>query len=306
MVSIRLSWPTTVTIQWEMQSRSHLIACHGRTEEPIEYRNAAELFRLVQIRLSRISLRRLATGETAMNSNRIRNRTGPQVDRTDRDPQLSKATRYATVLLIPGPDGFHPGDKALREEPSITQESIPHITLLNDGTVIMMYQLRGDLERAKELLDASPVAISCGVAGTDRGLVYVHSGAVDPGKSLLLVPHQYKIILDTPLEYTSDGDLRVTLIGDAKPLQRALAELADSFEVRLEETGEYQPGLRDFTSLLTDRQCQILRVAVEQGYYEVPRQATIRDIADVVRLSQATVGEHLQKVEATVLSRIVR
>ena len=241
-----------------------------------------------------------------MESNHTGIKAEQRVDKTDRNPPLSKATRYATALLIPGPDGFHPGDKALREEPTITQESIPHITLLNDGTVIMMYQLRGDLERAKELLDASPVAISCGVAGTDRGLVYVHSGAVDPGKSLLLVSHQYKVILNTPLEYTSEGNLRVTLIGESEPLQRALAVLADSFEVQLEKTGEYRPGLRDLGWLLTDRQRQILQVAVEQGYYEVPRQATIQDIANETELSVATVGEHLQKVEGKVLSQIAR
>ncbi|MFH5800903.1 helix-turn-helix domain-containing protein [Haladaptatus sp. CMAA 1911] len=178
------------------------------------------------------------------------------------------------------------------------------MTLLNDGTVVMMYQLRGDLERAKELLDASPVAINCGIAGKNRGLVYVHSDAVNPGKSLLLVPHEYKVILDTPLEYTTEGNLRVTLIGESRPLKRALAVLSNSFDVRLEETGEYHPGTTDLISLLTDRQREILRIAIELGYYETPRQASLRDIANEVELSVATVGEHLQKVEAKILRRV--
>ena len=57
--------------------------------------------------------------------------------------------------------------------------------------------------------------------------------------------------------------------------------------------------------MLTDRQHEILTIAVEQGHYEVPRRATINDIADEMGLSQATVGEHLQKIEARILSRAV-
>ncbi|WP_368411824.1 helix-turn-helix domain-containing protein [Haladaptatus halobius] len=82
------------------------------------------------------------------------------------------------------------------------------------------------------------------------------------------------------------------------------SKAAEFVDIEIERVSEY--GSEDrLSSALTERQREILKVAVEQGYYEVPRQATIRDIADAMELSQATVGEYLQKIEARVLSASV-
>ncbi|MFB9806579.1 helix-turn-helix domain-containing protein [Haladaptatus pallidirubidus] len=58
-------------------------------------------------------------------------------------------------------------------------------------------------------------------------------------------------------------------------------------------------------ALLTDRQREVMDVALDLGYYDVPRQATHRDIADRMGLSVGTVGEHLQKIESRVFKGIV-
>lgn len=44
---------------------------------------------------------------------------------------------------------------------------------------------------------------------------------------------------------------------------------------------------------------------MNNGYYEVPRRTTYEEIAEEVELSQSTVGDHLQKIEAEILPRIV-
>jgi len=47
-----------------------------------------------------------------------------------------------------------------------------------------------------------------------------------------------------------------------------------------------------------------LDVALDCGYYEVPRQATHRDIAEQLGVSPPTVSEHLQKIEARMFGTI--
>lgn len=46
---------------------------------------------------------------------------------------------------------------------------------------------------------------------------------------------------------------------------------------------------------LTDRQLEVLTLAVEQGYFSIPRQATLDDLATALELQKSTVGEHLRR-----------
>jgi predicted DNA binding protein len=84
-----------------------------------------------------------------------------------------------------------------------------------------------------------------------------------------------------------------------------MQELSESVEFRLLLTGEYAPGGEGFFQQLTPRQQETLRTAVEVGYYDEPRRVTYRDIADRLQISAGTVGEHLRKIEAKILTDVV-
>ncbi|PSP96623.1 hypothetical protein BRC84_01505 [Halobacteriales archaeon QS_1_68_44] len=71
--------------------------------------------------------------------------------------------------------------------------------------------------------------------------------------------------------------------------------------VELVEIGEYDPAARGPEALLTDRQLEVLDAAIGVGYYEEPREGTQADVAERVDIAPATVGEHLRRVEGTVL-----
>jgi DNA-binding CsgD family transcriptional regulator len=219
--------------------------------------------------------------------------------------QRGEIVRYATVVLRPGDDGFSPGYRVLAEEPSVTRECIHHINKLDDGTIVTLYQLRGNLDQARRALEGVSNVLTCDIAGSERGLAYFHVVAIDPAKSLLSIVQEFEIVLDTPLTFTADGDPRVTLIGEPKTVRRTLTAISKIVSVRLERTGEYHPDARHLGSLLTERQHQILTIAAENGYYEIPRGTTIREIADEIGLGQSTVGEHLQKIETKILSRTI-
>jgi hypothetical protein len=61
----------------------------------------------------------------------------------------------------------------------------------------------------------------------------------------------------------------------------------------------------DPVRLLTDRQQELLLAAVELGYYEVPRQSTLTEVADHVGIAKSTCSETLQRVERTVVREFV-
>jgi predicted DNA binding protein len=53
---------------------------------------------------------------------------------------------------------------------------------------------------------------------------------------------------------------------------------------------------------VTERQMAALRLALECGYYEQPRQTSLRDLADQTAVARSTFEEHLRKAENKLLT----
>lgn len=68
-----------------------------------------------------------------------------------------------------------------------------------------------------------------------------------------------------------------------------------------------EPSLAQFrtaTNPLTDRQCAAIEAAYAAGYYDSPRSATAREVADGLGISQSTLSEHLRVAERKLLSAV--
>ncbi len=122
---------------------------------------------------------------------------------------------------------------------------------------------------------------------------------------LLGIFRRYEVVVDWPMEYTDRGGLRVTIIGEEGTIREAIEEIPDGIRITLEGLGEYRPEMRQLSSLLTDRQRELLELAIDEGYYEMPRRTTLRDLADRANISAGTVGEHLRKIETKVIMELV-
>jgi predicted DNA binding protein len=97
------------------------------------------------------------------------------------------------------------------------------------------------------------------------------------------------------------------MIGETNAaLRRALADVPAEMTTTVERIGSHATDGSVVDELLTDRQREVASAAVDLGYYEVPRAATLTEVADRVGLSVATVGEHLQKVESRLIGRLLR
>ncbi len=59
-----------------------------------------------------------------------------------------------------------------------------------------------------------------------------------------------------------------------------------------------------WAELLTERQQEVLRFAVERGYYENNKKITIKDLAEEMGISRSTFGGHLQQSEKAILTKV--
>lgn len=83
----------------------------------------------------------------------------------------------------------------------------------------------------------------------------------------------------------------------------ALGEQLDAFGIQYEVDRvreEVDPG-----RVLTDRQRDLVRAAIEHGYYDTPRTCSLTELADELGLAVSTSSEILHRAEGRVMKRFV-
>lgn len=109
------------------------------------------------------------------------------------------------------------------------------------------------------------------------------------------VPPEFPVVVrDGAMEFDVTATReRFEAVGDALD--------AGGFEYELlSVTGDADPA-----GLLTDRQRECLAAALREGYYEVPRECTLADLAATLGVDKSTASETLRRGEARVLKRFL-
>jgi predicted DNA binding protein len=132
--------------------------------------------------------------------------------------------------------------------------------------------------------------------------VYVQESAYGFASRLRSLLTDTELLIVPPIEYGTDGEMVFEIAGEQDALQELVANLPDHLSVSINRLGEYDAYRESQVTALTDRQEEVLEVARERGYYEIPRQASVRDVADEVGCSKSTAADHLRKAEARLVS----
>ncbi|MFB6164848.1 MAG: helix-turn-helix domain-containing protein [Haloarculaceae archaeon] len=94
------------------------------------------------------------------------------------------------------------------------------------------------------------------------------------------------------------------------PDREALAAVFDALdgdggEVVLTRLNETVPDEAEAATGLTSRQAETLGAAIEAGYFEVPRAATIGELADQLGVTEQAVSERLRRGLATIIAETI-
>jgi hypothetical protein len=167
---------------------------------------------------------------------------------------------------------------------------------------------RHDHEALVETIDDSDAVLAWDLLDVqdDTFHLYIHVPPGQPAGGLIALAQKYALIIDTPLKFTDQGGLRTTIVGTHEMLRQALSETPDGVKFAVEQAGQYSPDREDILSILTERQHEVFETAIQEGYYEIPREATHEDIANSLGCAPSTVDEHLRKAESRVLSALMR
>lgn len=120
-------------------------------------------------------------------------------------------------------------------------------------------------------------------------------------------------LLLPPLRYTGGQRVCRVLALDAGALSDLYRELLDDgYEVTVQSKRRVESVTSDTPVLdpgglvpeLTARQREVLLAAVDRGYYEIPRETTTAELADVVGVKRRTVEDHLRRAERKVVEAV--
>lgn len=111
-----------------------------------------------------------------------------------------------------------------------------------------------------------------------------------------------------PAIYAQGQENYTVVAPDRERIHALVARLRDLGEVRVEritdvtaDTLDVAVSLADLTGKLTARQVEVLRKAIEHGYYESPRRTTAEGLAKAFGISRSTLEEHIRKAERAVM-----
>lgn len=214
--------------------------------------------------------------------------------------------RFVQTRLTPRDGGLHPVEERVAAAESLSRELLHNVSLLDDETAITLFRLTGDPDRARDIAATADAVLDYQVSeGTNSCTLYAHFVPTQEIIDLLRLFREHELILNMPIEYTEDGSLRARIVGNEAVIRDVIPLVPDGISMHLEELGDYQPQEERLFDKLTRRQQETLRVALDAGYYKVPREATLVEVADQLGRSDATVGEHLRKIEAQLMAAIV-
>ncbi|AFZ71483.1 helix-turn-helix domain-containing protein [Natronobacterium gregoryi] len=118
---------------------------------------------------------------------------------------------------------------------------------------------------------------------------------------LLFSSRESGMPIELPVEI-SDGEATIEVTGSRDRLA-GLAEQLENFglQYRIENVHERLHG----TQLLSERQLEVVVAAVEEGYYDTPRECSLTELADHLDIAKSTCSETLHRAEEAIVKRFV-
>lgn len=199
----------------------------------------------------------------------------------------------------------HPMYDLMANAPFVDGAKTTHWNYSGDELGIMHY-VEGDVGPFRDALDAMAAVHDYGLTTVDDGSFYAYlvCGTTERVRQLFGSLTRGSLVVHHPIRWTADGRSSVPVVGTAEEIQTAIDGIPEPVEVEVREIGGLANAAEAVEGLLSDRQREAVERALSMGYYEIPREATLEDVAAALDCGRSTAAEHLRKSEATLLHSI--
>jgi hypothetical protein len=166
------------------------------------------------------------------------------------------------------------------------------------GTVTVLLWFDAGREAVSGLLGALDAAGAELVAGDGGTYAFLRQRAYEFDDAVMDLVGDARAVFLPPVVFRAEGDATVAAVGETEGLSGLYERLDDVLDATIARVSEFRrPGGPDTTA----RQREALRAAVALGYYDVPRAASVADVARELGCAPSTAGELLRRAESAVV-----
>ncbi len=197
----------------------------------------------------------------------------------------------------------HPLHRRLVVDESLSRAELRVWSPTADATTLFWFDgNEAAVERAVSAIDSlQRVRFVEGVEGT---YAFLQQSAYEFPDELLALVAAAEVAFLPPVVFLDSGDVRFEAVGDQAALSAFHDSLAELGDLRIERVRSFEWGASPVR--LTDRQRDALSAAKAVGYYELPREGTIEDVAAALDCAPSTAGELVRKAEAAVVDEYLQ
>jgi hypothetical protein len=221
-----------------------------------------------------------------------------RIDRTAGDGVMKRVQ-----FSVSYPDRFvHPLHRRVTGDTPITRAELLMWSPTADATTLFWCDGdRAATERA--LADVGSLVESSFVEEAEGTYAFLRQEAYEFPAALLETIAHSRVIFLPPVVFLETGAVRFEAVGEAAALGAFHDDLSELGDLSIERVHAFER--QRAPSRLTDRQRAALEAAVAAGYYAVPREGSVADVAAALDCSRSTAGELLRKAEASVIEAFV-
>lgn len=179
----------------------------------------------------------------------------------------------------------------LRLEPPETPLQV-RFQVRNNQLVIVVQADADDEDTAERWVDGMEPAQTHSRVSGDRVHHWLIFEPIPKQWSDLLALFELRLVTLDP-----DGTATTVLHGSREDVQSLVAEASER-DIELLSIHAYSSGVPD---LLTPRQEAAVRAALREGYYQVPRQLSLTELADEMDTSVSALSELLRRAERQIM-----
>lgn len=221
--------------------------------------------------------------------------------------------KYVRCTLRFSESMIHPVHRFIEEHDAMVKDQLLHGNRTNTVDTFLFY-VEGEIDAYASALDQVPLISGYELTridgtetatGSEEFYAYIKQEPSETDEQLFDAFTNNGVIVVPPIDFLEDGTAQLTVLGETDALSALLDAVPDGVGFDVDQIGEYDRYEGVFDPDITDRQYEAVQTAFESGYYELPRQGSLEEIARELGCSPGTVSEHLRKAERKIIERFV-
>jgi predicted DNA binding protein len=218
--------------------------------------------------------------------------------------------RYLRVRLDLPPELRHPMQQWARESEVMEREELLTWNVLPDREYeFALFYVVGEQSAYREAIESveSIPEYTLTTIDDDSFYSYVHQETREADEAWRMVFAELNLVVMPPIVYDSRARTHMTIVGEEASLSTLVEQLEAGPNVSVEvlELGEFDRRHGTIAGRLTNRQLELVETAAELGYYAVPREASLEEVAAEVDVARSTASTVLRRAESNVMQALV-